>query len=229
LSRVASHRGRVEIEARRHSAVVYGIAAAGAAGILQAARKGQAVTEDALFALIDPVMKEAGGVPEPGEEFRTPALDVLRYYHRGVRLHWVPFFGRGLSVVAVARQPVDLGSTPADATRLLTRLAMAVNGRFPPLGGGRRPKGLALGMTAVVLTPEPIGPGDEELLRQVVSGRPLPRQRAVPLGVIRVNLGQEALAFALASGPADAFPEPAALADALTPHFRRYVPLLEDV
>ncbi len=42
-----------------------------------------------------------------------------------------------------------------------------------------------------------------------------------------MNLGQEALSFALASGPAEAFPEPAAIADALTPHFRRFVPLIE--
>ena len=47
------------------------------------------------------------------------------------------------------------------------------------------------------------------------------------MGLIRVNLGQEALSFALASGPADIFSEPTALADALTPHFRRFVPLIE--
>jgi len=185
------------------------------------------MTEDALFALIDPVEKEAGAVPDEGEEFRSPPLDVLRYYRREVRLHWVPFFGRGLSVVAVARQPVDVGLSAGDYRKFLTRLAMAVNGRFPPWGRGRHPKGLVLGLTAVVLTPEPIGPGDDAVLGEVVSGRPLPRQRAVPLGVIRVNLGQEALSFALASGPEGVFTEPAALADALTPHFRRFVPLIE--
>jgi hypothetical protein len=185
------------------------------------------MTEDAFFALIDPILKAAGAVVEDGEEFRAPALDVLRYYRRGVKLHWVPYLGWGLSVVAVARQPVDLGMSAADYRRLLNRLAMAVNGRFPPWGRGRHPKGLTLGLTAVVFTPEPIGPGDDALLREVVSGRPLPRQRAVPLGVIRVNLGQEALSFALATGPAGVFPEPETLADALTPHFRRFVPLIE--
>jgi hypothetical protein len=185
------------------------------------------MTEDDLFSLIDPLLREAGAVPEEGEEFRVPPLDVLRYHRRGVRLSWVPWFGRGLSVVAVARQPVDVGLSAGDYRKFLTRLAMAVNGRFPPWGSGRHPKGLVLGMTALVLTPEPIGPGDDAVLREVVSGRPLPRQRAVPLGVIRVNLGQEALSFALASGPGDAFPEPAALADALTPHLRRFVPLID--
>jgi hypothetical protein len=185
------------------------------------------MTEDAFFALIDPVMKAAGAVPEEGEEFRAPALDVLRYYRRGVRLHWVPFLGLGLSVVVVARQPVDVGFSAADYRRFLTRLAMAVNGRFPPWGGGPHPRGLVLGMTAVVLTPEPIGPGDDAVLRQVVSGRALPRQRAVPLGVIRVNLGQEALSYSLASAPDGTFPEPAALTDVLTPHLKRFVPLLE--
>ena len=115
------------------------------------------MTEDALFALIDPVMKEAGAVVDEGEEFRTPPLDVLRYYRRGVTLHWVPFLGWGLSVVAVVRQPVDVGFTAADYRRFLTRLAMAVNGRFPLWGPGKHPRGLSLGMTAVVLTPEPIG------------------------------------------------------------------------
>jgi hypothetical protein len=185
------------------------------------------MTEAAFFALIDPVMKEAGAIPEPGEEFRTPSLDVLRYYARRVQLHWVPLLGKGLSVVAVARQPVDVGLSARDYTKLLTRVAMAVNGRFPPWGRGRHKMALALGMTAVVLTPEPIGPGDDAVLAEIVSGRPLPRQRAVPLGVIRVNLGQEAMSFALASGPENAFREPAAIADALTPHLRRFVPMIE--
>lgn len=180
------------------------------------------MTEDAFFALIDPVMKASGSVPEVGEEFRTPPLDVLRYYRRGVRLHWLPVFGRGLSVVAVVRQPMDVGFLASDYRRFLTRLAMAVNGRFPPWN-----RGLTVGLTVVVLTPEPIGPDDDATLRGIVSGRALPRQRAVPMGLIRVNLGQEALAFALASGPEGVFTEPAALADALSPHFRRFVPLIE--
>ena len=180
--------------------------------------------DEGFFALIDPVMKEAGAIPAEGEEFRTPALDVLRYYRRSVRLHWVPFFGGGSSVVAVVRQPVDIGFSAPDYRRFLTRLAMAVNGRFPPWHWKH---GLGLGLTVVALTPEPIGPADDAILSEVVSGRPLPRQRAVPLGVIRVNLGQEALSFALASGPEGVFTEPAAIVDALTPHFRRFVPLIE--
>ena len=55
----------------------------------------------------------------------------------------------------------------------------------------------------------------------------LSRMRSVPLGLIRLNLGQEAMAFALAAGPAGLFPEPVALADALTKHFRRFVPAWE--
>jgi hypothetical protein len=185
------------------------------------------MTGDDLLNLIDPVLRQAGSLPEEGEEFRTPPLDVLRYYVRGVRLHWVPVVGRGQSVVAVLRQPVDVGFSAAGYGRLLERLSMAVNGRFPPFGRGRHPKGLALGVTAIVLTPEPIGPGDDSVLREVVTGRPLPRQRAVPLGVLRVNLGQEALSFSLASGPSGAFPEPTLLADTLAGKLRRFVPLLD--
>ena len=185
--------------------------------------RGQPMIEDQFFERIDPLLREFGALPEDGEEFRTPALDVLRYYYRPMRLHWAPFFGRGLSVVAVARQPVDVELSVDGYRTLLTRVAMAANGRFPVTFAN----GVALGLTVVSLTPEPIGPGDDAVLRAVVNGRPLPRLRAVPLGVIRVNLGQEALSFALASGPVGAFPEPIALADALTPHFRRFVPLLE--
>jgi hypothetical protein len=125
--------------------------------------------------------------------------------------------------VAVARQPADVAFSAAAYRRFLTRLATAAHGRFPPSLSG----GLALGLTVVALTSEPIGPGDDAVLREVVTGRPLPRQRAVPLGVLRVNLGQGSLAFALASGPEGAFPEPAALADALSGHLRRFVPPLE--
>ena len=179
--------------------------------------------EDRFFELIDPVLRAGGAVPEDGEEYRAPPLDVLRYYRRAAHLHWVPLLGRGQSVVAVARQPLDVALSAEGYRPLLLRLAMAVNGRFPP----SLCAGLALGMTAVVLTSEPIAPDDDAMLGKLVDGRPLPRQRAVPLGVIRVNLAQEAIAFALASGPPGVFPEPVALADALTPHFRRFVPLID--
>ena len=58
--------------------------------------------EDELFARITPVLRPLGAVPDEGEEFREPPLDVLRYYHRPVRLHWVPVLGRGTSVVPIA-------------------------------------------------------------------------------------------------------------------------------
>jgi hypothetical protein len=180
------------------------------------------MTEERFLELIDPVLRALGASPVDGEEYRTPPLDVYRYYRRPTRTSRLPWLGRGLSVVAVARQPVDVPSSEAGFRTLLGRLAMAANGRFPP----SLRDGLTLGLTAVVLTSEPIAPEDESTLAKVVDGRPLPRQRAVPLGLIRLNLGQEAVAFALASGPPGVFPEPTALADALTPHFRRFVPLL---
>jgi hypothetical protein len=177
--------------------------------------------EDQFFELIDPPLRSAGSIPEVGEEYREPPLDIVRYYRRPVRLHWLPLIGRAVSVVAVARQPPDIGLSTADYRRFLTRLAMAVNGRFPPW---RRRGGLVLGLTALVLTPEPIGPDEDAILATVCGG--LRRMRAVPLGVIRLNLGQEAMSFALASGPGDLFPEPALLADALTLRFQRFVPRL---
>ncbi len=179
--------------------------------------------EDDLFAVIDPVMRSSGATPEEGEEYRSPPLDVLRYYRRPVRLHWIPGLGRALSVVAVVRQPVDTSLSTVDYRRFLTRLAMAVNGRFPPWRGDR---GLVIGLTTLVLTPEPIGPDDDKTLGSVLG--PLGRTRVVPLGLLRINLGQEALSFALTSSPDKLFSEPETLTDALTPMLRRFVPLIVD-
>jgi hypothetical protein len=197
------------------------------------------MTEDRLFEILEAVLRPVGSVVEAGEDFRTPPLEVLRYYFRPVRLHWLPLLGRASSVVAVVRQPVDIAFRPDDYRRFVARLAMAVNGRFPPWFGWSWPRpwirrrgtqggssGLVIGLTAVVLTPEPIGPDDDATLGQLLTARTHTRTRAVPLGLLRVNLGQEALAFALAPGPAGLFTEPEALADALSIHLRRFVPLM---
>jgi hypothetical protein len=180
------------------------------------------VIETDLYEIVDPCLRTAGTVVEEGDEYRTPPLDVLRYYCRPVRLHWFPILGRALGVVAVVRQPVDIGLSTTDYQRFLSRLAMAVNARYPPW---RRRGALVIGLTCLVLTPEPIGPGDDAVLGTVL-GR-LPRMRAVPLAVIRVNLGQEAMSLALTSDPDNLFPEALALAEALTPRLRRFVPLLD--
>jgi hypothetical protein len=172
--------------------------------------------EDELLELVEATLSPLGARAVDGEESREPPLDVLRFFVRPVRLSRVPILGRGLSVVALARQPVDLGIARGGYRTLLERLAMAVNGRFPPV------RGLSVGLTAVVVTPEPIGPEDDAALAEALA-KP-GRSRCVPLGVFRVNPGQEALAFALAQTPENLFPEAAALADALTPHLRRFVP-----
>jgi hypothetical protein len=181
------------------------------------------MTDEALFERIDGVLKPLGGVVEEGEEFASPPLDVLRYIRRPTRLHWVPVLGRAQGIVAVVRQPVDLGSSADHCRSLLNRVALAVNGRFTP----SFQTGTALGLTVITLTPEPIGVGDEAVLAKVVDGRTLSRVRAVPLGLFRVNLGQEAFAYALAAGPEGVFPEPLALADALGQDLRRFVPLMD--
>ena len=103
--------------------------------------------------------------------------------------------------MAIVRQPVDIDGSTAGQSRFLTRLAMAANGRFPPW------RGLVIGLTALVLTPEPIGPGDDAILREVL-GVKLGRMRVVPFGLIRVNLGQEAIALAINSSPDGLFTEP---------------------
>ena len=178
--------------------------------------------EEDLFELMDSILHPLGAASEDGDESRVPPLDVLGYYARSVRVSAIPILGRGLSVVAVCRQPVDVGLAGDGYRRLIERLALVVNTRFPPIRKGR---GLTLGLTVVVTTPEPIGPDEDAALAKVLD--PVARTRAVPLGVFRLNLGQEAVSFALKRGPADLFPEPNALADAFSTKFRRFVPLME--
>lgn len=179
--------------------------------------------EDDLFAILDATLGPLGMATEEGEEFRAPPLDVLRYDRRPVRLHAVPWLGRAWSVVAVVRQPMDVGlKVGAGYAALMARLARAAGARFRP---GRDRRWGTIGLTAVVLTPEPIGPDEDTALQGALA--PPPRTRVVPLGLIRVNLGQEAMALALTRPPGGLFPEPEALADALTARLRRFVPLLE--
>jgi hypothetical protein len=176
--------------------------------------------EDRFIDLIEPVLREIGSVREAGETFREPPLDVIGYYPRKVRLSWVPVLNKGLGVLVVARQPVDIDGTRMGYQRLLTRLAMAANGRFPPW------QGLVIGLTAIVLTPDPIAPSDDTMLRQVLDTK-LRRMRVVPFGMMRVNIGQETLALAINSSPEGLFPEPARVADLLCEHMRRFVPPIE--
>ncbi len=176
--------------------------------------------EERLFELIDPLLRQAGATLEPGEEFRQPQLDVLRYYRRAVRWSSIPIVGKAVSVVAVVRQPVDVELSDSGYSQLLTRMALATNRRFPPW------KGLAIGLTGLVLTPEPIAPGDDAVLGRVLNGS-LRRYRVVPVGLIRINLGQEATSFSLKTSPDELFNEPTRLADALSEHLRRFVPLID--
>jgi hypothetical protein len=178
--------------------------------------------DDDLLAQLDRTLRPLGHAPEPGDAFDAPALNVLRYYRRPLRLHWLPGLGRALSLVAVVRQPMDLPFTAPACTTLLDRLSRAINTRFPPFA---RRSGLAVGLTTVVLTPEPIRPEDDAIL---ASGLARPsRSRCVPLGLLRANLGQEAVAFALTRSPDGLYPEPQAVADSLCETLRRFVPLID--
>jgi hypothetical protein len=176
--------------------------------------------EDQFIELIEPILLDGRSVRDVGEEFRQPPLDVLCYYRRGLRLFRVPLLGRAQSIVMVVRQPVDVEGTNAGYERLLKRLALAANSRYPPW------RGMVAGLTALVLTPEPIGPGDDAMLREVLAKK-LRRMRVVPFGLFRVNLGQEAVSMAIHTDPDGRFTEPVRLADGLCSRFRRFVPLLE--
>jgi hypothetical protein len=128
--------------------------------------------------------------------------------------------GRAQSVVAVVRQPPDLEFSETGYHRLLIRIAMAAGSRYPPS------RGLTIGLTGLVLTFEPIGQGDDAVLARVLD-RSVRKFRVVPFGLLRINLGQEAMSLALKASPDQLFPEPLLLADALSVHLRRFVPALE--
>jgi hypothetical protein len=177
------------------------------------------VIEDTLLDLIDPSLRTSGATAEAGEEWSVPALEVIRYYRRSVRWNRVPVLGRAQSVVAVVRQPLELAFSTAGYTELLIRVSRAASSRFPPW------KGAVIGLTAVILTSEGIAPGDDEVLGSVLNA-PLRRFRVVPFGLLRVNLGQEAVAFALRASPEGLFSESHRLADLLSEHLRRFVPPL---
>jgi hypothetical protein len=178
------------------------------------------VIEDRFIDLIDPLLTGGGSARDVGEDFREPPLAVLWYYRRVLRLFRVPLLGRAQSIVMVIRQPVDIEGTKVGYERLLERMARAANGRYPPW------RGPIAGLTALVLTPEPIGPGDDALLREVLAIKRR-RLRVVPFGLFRLNLGQEALSMAIHTDPEGLFSEPGRLADALCAEFRRFVPLVE--
>ncbi len=178
--------------------------------------------EDDLFDALDACLTPIGSRAEEGEEYKAPLIDILRYDSRYVRLHWVPLLGKAWSVVVVARQPIDI--TLKDGyPQLLERLARAADARFAP---GRAGRWGTIGLTCIVLTSEPIGPEEDTQLQAALAKMPRVG-RVVPLGILRLNLGQEAMSMALTSSPSGLFPEPLALADALTAKFKRYVSMLE--
>lgn len=185
---------------------------------------GRALLLDDLDALLDATLTSLGGSIEDGEDYGVPPLSVRRYYRRPVKLHRMPVVGRGLSVVALVHAPTDLGATIDDGRALLDRVGRAVNGRFPPL---RQGNGLTVGLTVVAITPQPIEPREDAILASVMEAR-RPVGRALPLGLFRVNLGQEALAFALAEGPDGLFRDPHVLAAALSRPLGRFLAPLTD-
>lgn len=182
-----------------------------------------AMEVDELMSLIGSSLEPLGFHAEDGEEFRAPALDVLRYWQRPVRLSRFPVVGRGRSVVAIARQPDDVGDDPRSFIAAVHRLGSAADARFPPWPRG---EGLMVGLTAVLLVDRPLSPEAEGALDQVLeNGRP-GRRRVVPLAIFCLNSQQEAMAQAFAISLTDVFPEPTALAEVLSTRFGRYVPSL---
>ncbi len=177
------------------------------------------MVEDDVLGLVESTLRDHALAWIDGFEIVEPEpLTVLRTAARPVRLHWIPYFGRALSVVLIARHPVDidLRREGGDA-ELLRRLVLAVEHRYPVR------KAPALVLSAVVVTPTPIEPEDEARMEAGMASR-RGGGRTVPLGLFRINPGQEAVSFALRRGPAGLFPEVDALADAVCLKLQRFVP-----
>lgn len=177
------------------------------------------MTIEELLDLTEESLKSLKVRAEEGEVYRSPDLAVLLYLVRRVKLSRVPLLGRALSVVAVVKQPPDVGSGAEGYRALLARVARAAGSRFPPL------QGFSIGLSTIILTDDAITTEDDRDLQAALEH--LPRFRSVLMGAFRVNLEQQALSLAIMRGPDGLFSEPETLAEALTPHFRRYVPLME--
>lgn len=179
------------------------------------------MTEENVLERVDELLTEAGCRPADGEEFTDPPLDVLAYYTREQRLMRLPVLGRSLSVVAVVRQPRDLGrDRMAD---LILRVGRAAHGAFPPWPRG---VGLTLGLCVLILTPEPIRADEEEWLERSLLSASDRKRRAVPIGCLRINPGQGALAVALRPTPKGVYEESRILADGLGRDLGRFLPVL---
>jgi hypothetical protein len=181
------------------------------------------MVEQELIRNLTEVLEPLGAKREPGEQYRTPELDVLLYWTRGARLSRLPFFGRLTSIVALVREPSDLtnGEHPE---RVIGRVCQAANSRFPPIVAGR---GLAACATVVLVTSGAISVDEEDRLDRALA-RSTPRQRVWPMGIFRVDLERECLSFAIrrVAGPGDVAPEPSLLAERLSGVLRRYAPPL---
>ena len=112
-----------------------------------------------IHRLIEPLLRErarvfAGrrGISRAAAR-RPPLLPPRGAARAGFRL------GQAQSVVMVARQPVDIDGPRPLIRRLLTRWPWPSTAGFPLARAGHRPD-------AVVLTPEPIAPGDDAMLRR---------------------------------------------------------------
>jgi hypothetical protein len=175
---------------------------------------------DDLVKMLDPALAPLGHVAGPGDEYHEPALVLVHQFARPVRLTWVPVLGRATSLVLVARQPVDLDASERGLEMLWTRVARVAAHRFPIR------RGPSLPTTLVVVTPEPIVAGEDERLAAALTAGSV-RDRVVRLGLFRVNLGQEALAFAIRRVPDAPLPEPDRVADALSARLGRFLPPLD--
>ncbi len=176
--------------------------------------------ESDLLEIVDRALLAAGAILEEGEAFSTPRLEIVRYYRKPERLSPIPIVGRALQVVAVVRQPGDLVGDRGGLRTLLGRLAMAVNGRYPPRAAW------VVGLLPLFLTAEPITPEDDALTRDSTAIT-LPPRRVLLTGLFRLNLGQEAMSFAVTRGDDNPFALAETIADALAPNLRRFVPLVE--
>ncbi len=172
----------------------------------------------ALIDVLDTALNDPSRTLGAGVVGDDPSVEILRFYARSVRLSAIPWFGKGLSLVAVAREPDDLRGVKGGLRTLLERAASAAGVRYPPR------KGLSLALSLVVVLQGEVAPELSQQLGQMLTD--MPRFRCVPLALVALDLRAETMAMALRRGPAGLYSEPEVVIDALTPHFRQFLPLV---
>jgi len=174
---------------------------------------------DEFLEHVDSTLRPLGGRKSEGLAFEQPPLVIEQAHWRQVRTSWLPWLGLTQSITLVVQQPSDLPFHESGMRQFWERLSLVASAQ------ATLRKGPGIALTAIQLTSDRLEPNDSAMLERTLQ--PVARQRAIPLGVFRVNLQQGIFSYAIRRGPGGLFPEPELLADEFCKHLGQFVPLLD--